>query len=489
MSTRAVRPTSAPIQFVPEQAPGFADIAGAAPVAMNVVVDGVGAVHRRPGVTTTALAASSVTIDSGVAGLFVAGDGDVIAVGQTGLNAQRDIYRVTSGSALKIGAGAPPYGLRGLLRPTFAETEMLILIAGGDGIQKIEKVGFASGRLAGSPPSATHVIVQSNRLLANDVAVDRTKVRYSDVALGTFTYQGHELWSTGIGGAGYFTAEARPDNVQALAENTNEVFVFGTGTTQCFQPDPSLVFAPTSTIEVGLGAPYSVVKIDQKFLFMDQLRRFVVTDGRSFQVISQPVQRVLDEMATTSDCFGYRVTTGFIDTVVWTFPSDGRTFAFSKGQWSQWSGLSTSNGWAQFPVTAAATTPDTGKCLVGLSTGRIGELSQNANTDLGNPIVASVTTGYESRGTDSKKHCKAVRLALRRGLETTNPKALLSWRDRPGEWQQTVPVDIGASGDTEIVVTLRSLGTYRRRQWKFEFGGPETFVLASATEEFEVLDT
>jgi hypothetical protein len=486
---REPRPTSAAIPFVPDQATGYSDLAGGGVVSMNVVVDGAGAVFRRPGIATTTLAPSTAVATGGVAGLYVTNENALYVVGATGSLAQRDIYRATSTNFYKLGGGTVPYGLRGSGRPDFAETEMLVLIAGGATIQKIPKTSGTPDHLGGNPPSATHVIVQSNRVLANDVTVDRTKVRYSDVALGTITYAGHELWSTGIGGAGYFTAEARPDNVQAIAENTNEVFVFGTGTTQCFQPDPSLVFAPTSTIEVGLSAPYSVVKIDQKFLFLDQLRRFVLTDGRTFQVISQPIQRVLDEMITTSDCFGYRVTTGFADVVVWTFPSDGRTFAFTKGTWSQWSGFSAADDWAQFAVTAAASTPDRATCLVGLANGKIGQLSQNANTDLGDPIVAAVTTGYQNHNTDMRKHCKTVRLALRRGQDAANPRALLSWRDRPGAWQQSVPIDMGPSGDTEIVVTLRSLGVYRRRQWKFEFSGPETFTLASATEEFEILDT
>lgn len=482
------------IPFVADQASGWESTAGAGVSAMNVVVDGAGAVTRRPCITnaaglapTTAFAASA----GGLAGLFVTNEGKIFAIGSnaTLVQAQRPIWAVNPTTYTLIGAGASPYGLNGTKRPVFAETELLVVVAGGANIEKIVKTSGLSDRLSGNPPSATHVIVQSNRLLANDVVIDRTKVRYSDVALGSISYAGHELWNAGIGGAGYFTAEARPDNVQALAENTNEVFVFGVGTTQAFAPDPSLTFAPTSTIEVGLSAPYSVVKVDQKFLFLDQLRRFVLSDGRTFSVISQPIQRVLDEMAVTSDCFGYRVTTGFSDIIVWTFPSDGRTFAFSKGTWSQWSSFSsTGNNWGTFPATCAASLSDRATCLVGTAAGQIGQLSQNANADYGAPVVASVTTGYLNHDTDARKHCKAVRLSLRRGAETTRPYATLSYRDRPGAWEQAIPIDMGASGDTEIVVSLRALGTYRRRQWKFEFSGPETFVLASAVEEYEVLD-
>lgn len=483
-----MRPAAAPIPFGPAQASGWEPLAGAGVLAMNVVVDGAGAVYRRPGITTYSGAPSSVVDATGIAGLFVTGEGTLFAVGSGPVAGQRSIYQVGAGGAAKLGGGLS--GLRGTGRPVFAESEMLVLIAGGDLVEKIVKSTNMPDRLGGTPPLATHVILQSNRVLANDDTVDRTKVRYSDVALGSVDYSGHELWTTGIGGAGYFTAESRPDAVQALAENTNEAFVFGTGTTQCFQPDPDLVFAPTSTIEVGMSAPYSAVKIDQKFLWLDQFRRFVVSDGRTFTVISGPIQAILDSMATTSDCYGYRIVTGFIDAVAWVFPTDGRTFVFSKGNWSQWGGFA-ANNWAPFPVTAATSTPDRPVTVVGLSSGKIGAMSQDVSADLGAPIVASVTTGYINRDTDMRKLCKAVKLSLRRGetASSSAPLGYLSWRDAPGPWQQRVAVDLGASGDTEPVVTLRSLGVYRRRQWRFEFGGAEKLVLASVSEEYEVLDT
>ena len=88
-----------------------------------------------------------------------------------------------------------------------------------------------------------------------------------------------------------------------------------------------------------------------------------------------------------------------------------------------------------------------------------------------------------------RKFCRAVYLSLKRGevTGTTAPQASVSWRDDGGEWRDPVPVSLGVSGDREIVYPLRSLGVYRRRQWRFEFSGSEELVLAGAEEDFETL--
>jgi hypothetical protein len=330
----------------------------------------------------------------------------------------------------------------------------------------------------------------AQRLVANDLTLDPGTVRYSDIAGGTVTYAGHEVWTDGVGDAGAVTAEGRPDPVLAIAENTNELFAFGSTSVQIFAPDPQDVFATVSAREYGLGASNSVVKSDTLIFWLDEKRRFVLGDGRSFEVISDAIKGALDAMGTVDDCFGYRVVLGPVDAVVWTFPSEGRTFVFQKGsgwgQWQSWKG----NAWAQFLVTAHLLRFGDARNIVGLDSGRVSELSFEAETDLGHPINAHVTTGYLDHGTDGRKHCEAVLLALRRGETTssTEPQAWLRYRDRPGPWQGSIPVRLGRSGDTEIVVRLGSFGTYRRRQWQFEFSGPESLVLLGATEEFTLLE-
>ena len=300
-------------------------------------------------------------------------------------------------------------------------------------------------------------------------------------------------------GSGGFVAEARPDPVVALYENTNEVFVFGETTLQVFNPDPTFVYAPLPTLNHGLAGPHAAIEVDQKIAFLDHRRRFVITNGRSVEYIGEPIQATLDDMPVVTDVFGYRVRTNVIDCLCWCFPTDGRTFVYqinaqSEGShWALWMGWdSAKNMFKRLVVSAHHHVHKTGWNIVGLLDGRVGLLSMDASTDLGAPINAHVETGFVDRGTDLLKHCVAVHLALKRGevtgaLASVAPLAWLKWRDRPGPWTGEIPISLGVSGDREITVVYRSLGTYRRREWLFEFAGTDDLELTRATEVFEVL--
>lgn len=474
------------IPFVNKQTSGQDGLGGGIELAMNVVVDQLGVVYRRPGIKAHPELTSAVVDPNGLVGVYKTLDGQVWAVG--GGMAERPIYAVGSSA---VSLGPAPAGVRGTLRPTFAETEMLLVIAGGDAPEKVVLSTQASERLGGSPPRSTHVLANASRLLLNDNIVDRTKVRFSDVAIGTTSYAGLEVWSLGgLGTSGYFSAEGRPDPVVALAEDTNEVLVFGQATLQSFQPDPTIVYSPLSTREVGCSAPYSVTKIDQDFFWLDHLRRFQMGGSRSYQPISNPIQRTIDAIGTVSDCYGMYVSMDFLDLLAWTFPTDGRTFVFQQGVgWGQWAGWANGN-WAPLGIGALYMPTDGGAPIVGTTSGKIGTLSLEAADDFGTAIRASVTTGYQDRGTASKKHCASVKLTLRRGTTQSadGPQAFLRYRDRPGPWGEPIPIELGISGDTEVMVPLRSLGpTYYRRQWKFEYAGTEALALVSAMEEFTVL--
>lgn len=470
------------IPFAPQQGTGLDELAGAGREAFNVVVDAAGSVRRRPGL---ALWCSDGVVDAlGLDAIHATVNGDVYALNANPPN--RSFYKVTPTGFVPV----PGIGLVGLGRPVIAETESILVFAAGDTTNKLELATDTVSTLGGSPPKATHIIANSSRLLANDTAVDKTKVYFSAPALGS-SFTGFETWTDDFPNSGFFTAESRPDPITALAETTNEVYVFGTTTVQIWGPDAAAVYVPLATQEHGLGSAHSIVRTDASFAYLDHRRRFVIGDGRGVNVISDPIQRALDELTSVSDCYGFRVKVGACDALVWTFPTDRRTYVFQKGAgWGQWSGwnVATSN-FSDFPALAVTHNPITNETLAGLEDGRVGVFRTGQATDISTPIPAYITTGYLNRGTDARKHCSRVRIAMRRGDATgvTGPVAFLAYRDRPGAWESEIPIDLGGSTDTEVVLEFPSLGTYRRRQWRFRFVGTEELVLTEASEEFEVL--
>lgn len=510
---------------------GYDELAGGSPRALNVIVDARATMRRRPGIATYAGALSTTIDTDGIYGVHVTNGGRLFAIGG---KAEATIYLVNSTTAANLTLSASNT-LNGPGRPVFAETEMLLCVTQGNEIKRIQILdqafpvatlgipesaldpggnagaNFASGKTFASlaqspvgtvaatgvvefPPFCSHICVNSSRILGNDSLIDKTKIRYSDISIGSTDFTGHNTWLPGPNTAGFFTAEADPDPVFAVFSNTNEVFGFGQRTLQVFAPDPSLVFSTASAIELGCGAPYSVVKRNHGFWWLDNHRRFVFSDGRAFdESIGNPIKPVIDTFATVSDCYGYCVIEGTIDCIVWTFPTAGRSFCYQPGVgWGEWAGWSESkNNWTTLPITAHHHNVNDGANLVGTLDGRIGKLTRTASTDLGTRIRAYAETGFLDRGTSAKKRTREVRLTLRRGQtsSSTAPLAYLSYRDNLGTWSSPLAVSLGAGGDSGPVVRFRNVGgPYRMRQWKFEFDGTDELTLIKVEEDFAVIE-
>jgi len=497
------------IRFGNQQATGDSSLAGAPGLAYNVVVDGAGAVRRRPGIVAwdgfpgvAAYAASDSTHldlfeNMHVRAISSFGDKPVWFSGIAtfdGVNYFQDWWSLTDAGALDRISGNAGGGITGAERPVFAQTQFrIVAVAGGsainaggsywDGVAALGTFWSSTGGSSGLGPYATQVVALAQRLLAND--------NFSATANNRVLYTG--VGSTGnlsFGTLAFFSAEARPDAVVALRENSNELFVFGERSLQIYSPDPQFIFAPGRTVNRGCAAVHSVVQADETYFWLDEQRQFVLSDGRSLEVTSDPIAADLDSIVDVSDCYGFRVNTGQFDVLVQQFPTDGRAFAYQNGSgWSQWSTWNEdTNQHGPFNIKSHYYWPEENLHLVGMEDGSIAQLSTSAHTDLGVPIKAEVTTGFINHGTDAKKFTDALHLTFKRGRSSsTEPQVLLSWRDADGAaFGSPRRIGLGTTGDYVSTVTLRTLGGYRRRQWKLEFSGDTELVLASVSEDFTV---
>lgn len=475
------------IDFGPNQDSSSEELGGSSPYAINVILDKNGTVSKRPGIKVYEVAPSSAIDANGISGLYSTNDGQLFAVNNA-VNS-RNIYKIASGSATLV-SNLPDERLIGNGRPIFTETEAYLIIAGGLNIQKIKLATLESSRLLGDPPLSTHVAANSSRLLANDSVVDKTKVRFSGVFQGTVDTSGMETWDLGNDDdGGFFTAEARPDNVMAIAENTNEIFVWGTDNVQVFVPDTSLIFAPAATREFGTLAPYSIIKKDQEFFWLDQYRRFVYSDGRTFQNIEKPIKKQLDALTNPSDCFGFRVLLGDKECFVWTFIQDQVSFVYQVDAgwcvWASWD--STASNFTKLNVLSHYLRRNGGVNVVGTFDGKVGKLDIDTPSDLGELIVAQTATGFLDHGTDNRKFCKSIKISGRRGSSATESLGRLEWRDDTGNWNGPLYMDFGTTGDNTIVKEFRSLGVYNRRQWRWTFSDSANLSLVRVMEEFDIL--
>lgn len=484
-------PAEAPIPFKPDQQSGLEELAGASPVAINVSVDSLGALTLRPGIADYKGRTQAASTDK-ILALHESNKQELFGVRQVG--AARRIIRITDTTETNLSTG-PGGLLPGTLRPIIAETEDRVVAVGGDKTVQWNPDGLSQvTELGGNPPFGSHIVANSSRLLLNDLTQFPWVDWFSDVSGGP--EGGYEAWnasapSIGTGDASSFVALPNREPLIAQAEGSQMIFAFGRTRMQLFLPDPQLAYAPETALEIGCSAPYSIIKVDQNFAWLDHLRRVVVSDGRTYQSLSDPaIQAILNAMPTVSDCFGWRFLHGNTDALIFTFPTDGRTFVYQKGAgWSQWQGRDPgTNAWTQFPVLSHTRFLETDLNVVGTNDGRIGLMQPDITTDFGERIPAMIVTGFQDRGTSRMKACRAVRIAMRRGeAGSPEPTGFLYWRDDLGDWRGCVPVGFGSTADRAVVVRFPSVGgTYRRRQWKWVFSGAP-MVLASVTEEYEVL--
>jgi len=530
--------TTEPIPFGPLLETSGEEISGASPEAYNIIVDSRGVIRKRPGLAAYTGVAPSTAVDAnGVLGLYlteqrvahtngtatVSGThpGVLYAVGATvnasggGHNAGRIVYRIAGGTATAVGTGAADedrlatdaLATTRTPRPIFAETEALLIIAGGAEIGKIDirpetfsAPNFTNPNpdyhemsfLGGCPPLASHVFVNSSRICANDTQLDQTKVRFSDISQGITDFSGHESWDPSPGAAGFFTAEARYDSIVACAENTNDIFLFGRTSLQLFAPDAATTFAPTITREVGCLAPYSVCKVDDKYVFLDHQTRIVASDGRGWEDLGGPVQATLDALTAPAEAYAYRFSESFAECIVFRWNTDEETLVLQPGiGWSRWAQHNAAaNTFTMFPVLCHHQRADGGLNVVGLEDGTIRTLSLDNTTDLGSAIVAYVSTGFQDRKSDNLKLSKCVYLTFKRTEALTNGVvAYLEYRDGLSDEWTVIDIDLGVDdGDMNPTITIRSLGVYRRRQWRFRFGASAGLFLVRATETYQVLD-
>lgn len=470
----------AAIPFTDQQASGLDALAGAPPLMGNSLSDVAGTRKARPGVSVWSAFPSAIPNASAVVGMAALGTLLVY------VTEDRKVWSVDSatGHVEALSDAALTSKVAGSLRPQLLSLRDKVVAVGGGAPQTIDGVTI-SARLGGSPPDMRSIAGIATRIVG--VPNDNS---------GTFVWSdpgdaGHDNWDA----LNFAEAEARPDPLYTVTSNTNELIAFGTQTLQAFSPDANVGFAPGRALNLGLLAPYSIIDVDDQFAFFDRERRFILTDGRAFSdegsVISKPIESVLRGLTTVDDCWGFRMRTDRWDACVWFFPTEGRGFIWNRRNtgWSEWRAWG-DTGYTSPNITSALYWPEQNVFLVGLATGQIAKLDAEAFTDLGQPIKVELVSGFQDFGSMNRKKIVAARFKFRRGQTAqsgTAPRVSISWRDDSGSWRQPATRDLGLAGDYEPVITLRSLGVARQRQWRLQYDAAADFTLVGAQAEVETL--
>jgi hypothetical protein len=378
---------------------------------------------------------------------------------------------------------------------TFAEDTQRLVIAGGGRLQIWTGVGLSS-RIAAyvvgvnqPPQSATHVLSIANYLVANNATTPglRGQIFWSNLGDGN-----HTVWNP----LNFNTADADADPIVSLGANLRQVFAFGSKTVQTFGigSDPFLPFTAASAIVLGCAAPYSPIAIDGgHFALLDSSRRFVTTDGSSNQWISKDIDKLLRDLSTVADCFGFRLRIAFWDLLMWVFPTAQRAYAYDlpRNVWYQIRGWNGVDDFAAIRIGAYAYWATQGMHIVGDPLyENLWTLNANANSDTGpgTPIVSDLVTERLDNGLSGRKRTERVRFFLRRGSTpqgTIAPTLDLMKRDDDGPWTSNTQLDLGNAGDYTSFKDWFPGGIYRRRQYRVRYSGGQTTSIRQMVEYLE----
>lgn len=439
----------------------------------NLLPDAAGALHVRPGIQAFD-AFGDAPVESPVIGIYPWRQFLVFCCEDRSVHAWSQ-----AGGHLDLA-----YDLTGTGRPIFTYDSTQVVITGGGAPAKWQGVGAASdlapGEIMpdGSPLAFTHIAYLSQRFLANDNNLS---------GIWQWTPPGpgnHNSWP--VVGPYYQEAEAAPDPLVALYCNANEAYLFGTETTQVYAPDASLVFAPSASQAIGCSAAYSVINTDTEFAWLDNDRRLVQSNGRSFDVLSSPgMAKTIANLTTVSDCWGVRIKFQTWDLLVWNFQTEKRSLYYDRitQKWGEFRSLDQNGEWAAWLPTSYVYWAAQNMHLVGLSDGRIAELTMDATTDMGQTLRGLARTGFTDLGTFNRKTCQRVDFQFRRdaavGVLPSDPRVEYRYRDSLGEWSPSDSLALG--GSYQPVVTKWAKGQFRQRQHEISFSGASDFVLAGAT--------
>lgn len=401
------------------------------------------------------------------------------------VTADRKVWALSEGAptvAVALSDATAATQLAGALPPVFAEDGLpRLVIAGGGAPLQWTGAGLCSVLVtAGNVPAATHIAYLGERLIANDLS-NPTQWFWSNLGDGA-----HNTWNADA----FDTADASPDNVVGIYSTVREAYVFGAKSLQVYTTgsDPLNPYDNACVLDLGCEAPRSPVNADGSWIFVDNRRRIVVSDGRQFSDMSADLSSALRSMSTVADCWSYREDIGNQTYYVFRFPTAKREFVYDSSDkaWSE-RDYYDPGGPVPLPYQCHAYWPAFAAHYFGSSaTGAVYRWDINTRTDLGKPIVMERVTGNLDLGTKGRKRSVRVRCALRRGTGTPTTQEVFEVRvaddGQPwGAWEQ---IPLGLSGDNEFNADAYLGGVFRKRRYHFRYTGTAGTAFLGAEEHF-----
>lgn len=372
------------------------------------------------------------------------------------IDENRDIWELDSDGTVTQKTGTAL--LEGSNRPVFANDGALLAIAGG-GAPKTWDGSADTISMAGNPADCTHINYLDGYWINH--LLDDQEFRIAGPTTAT-----RLIWNT----TDFFQAEGLPDNVVSQMVLLREFYGFGAESTEIYfnYGDTVTPFKRSFFIDKGVIAPYSVIDADNTLWWLDSDRRFVKMVNRTPTLISTPLDREIRGFSTVSDCWAARIDIGGFYLIVWTFPTEERTFVYDykSNYWGEWDGYFEGNV-TRMKIHSHVFAKSWNKHLIGdPTTGVVRELTFDENQDGSRVRRFLREIGPYDHGTGNRKRSNWYEFAIKRGegsSEGETPLLSVRVKDDNKPWSAYEHVDLGAVGDFNPLVRVRMRGIYRVR--------------------------
>lgn len=302
-------------------------------------------------------------------------------------------------------------------------------------------------------------------------------------------------YSTIIDPLWFATAEGSPDALVTLAVNLQEVWLFGTETTEVWANSGGTDFpyarVPGVVIDQGCAAKNSVVRLDGSLIWLSANDR---GQGQVFQtsgfipgrISTHSLEEKIADYAKIDDAVAYAYQQEGHSFYVISFPSQNVTWAYDTitSTWSQRAYLEQSGTFSRHRSDCQAFFSRSN--LVGdWNNAIVYEMSTAYYSDNGNPLVRvraapHVASGFQKIGHNNIQFDIETGVGLPVG-QGSDPQLKLRWSDDNGHsFSNQRTASIGKIGEYRKRVRFLRLGQSRDRVYEISFSDPVPFTLLGA---------
>lgn len=312
---------------------------------------------------------------------------------------------------------------------------------------------------------------------------------------GTGKWWATKQYSTQIDPLWFATAEAEPDSIVTLAVVNQEVWLFGTQTTEVWAPDATQYFPyskiPGVLIAQGCAAKSSVARINGSLFFLaaddhGQGTVFRTAGLTTSRISNHSLEQEIATYAVISDAVGYTYAQEGHSFYVLSFPTQNVTWVYDMitATWNQRAWLDITGGFSRHRSNCHVFFA--GMNLVGdWNRGKIYHMATTLFDDDGNPLVRLRSSPHVS-SQGARIAYSNVEFDIETGVgvqagQGSDPQVTLRWSDDSGHtFKNTRRKSVGKAGQYRNRVRFLRLGQARDRVFELSYSEPTPFTLMGA---------